>query len=106
MSPLGASPSDFVRVRELDLAIKFLSDKIDSGFKVSHELQRQTNGRLLRAEQDIQALKLASASDDAVEAERAKDKARWTTFQVAALSCLGSAGFGGVAYLVKRAFGL
>lgn len=97
--------TDFITARELNMAVTFLSQKLDDGFRVTHEKQDHTNGRLLKAEDEIQQLKASKMVDRAVENIAEKARTRMETWKVTVLTSIGTSAMGGVAYLVKKAFG-
>jgi hypothetical protein len=99
-------PSDYVRTREFDRAVQFLSEKIDAGFKVTHDKQDTTNGRLLRAERAIIDLQKGDAVETAVEQAEEKARERMATWKVTAFSTLGTSALGGLVWVFRKVLGL
>jgi hypothetical protein len=110
-----AATSNFVTARELNLAVSFLSanletlsktlsEKLDDGFKVTHEKQDHTNGRLLRAESAIVLLQRVEAADIAVASVAEKARNRMDTWRVVLLSSGLTSTIGAIVWLIKKAF--
>lgn len=97
--------SEFITARELNLAVTFLSEKIDTGFKVTHDKQDYTNGRLLRAEDAIKALQQTKAVDRAIERAADVARTRVETWKVTALATGGTSALGAIGWLLQRVFG-
>jgi len=97
--------NEFITARELNMAVSFLSQKIDDGFRVTHQKQDQTNGRLLKAEADITTLKGDKLVNRAVENLAEKARNRMETWKVTAATAAGTSVLGGIGWLLTKVFG-
>jgi uncharacterized protein YcbX len=102
MSEQAGQPTDFITARELNMAVSFLSEKIDTGFRVTHEKQDHTNGRLRAAEATIAQLQGNAQAEQAVKEAAEKIALKYLTWKVAAVSTFGTSVVGSVGYAIKK----
>lgn len=94
----------FVTVRELNMAVQFLSEKLDTGFTTMHDKQDKTNGRLLVAEGEIQSLKTAAFAEKEIEKLAEKAAERMHVWKITGFSTLGGSAVSAVLWAFNHFF--